>query len=121
MRYLNSINRHLQDIICVGQTHIIKRCQNTGKSLSQLFQKYAAAPVAEGVIGCYMGGSLGDGTAGGAADGYGGAKGVVLIGGNGGGVVGSGAGIVVAAVQGDDVTLAAALPSNRPWCNLPSA
>lgn len=121
MRYLNSINRHLQDIICVGQTHIIKRCQNTGKSLSQLFQKYAAAPVAEGVIGCYMGGSLGDGAAGGAADGYGCAKGVVLIGGNGGGVVGSGAGIVVAAVQGDDVTLAAALPSNRPWCNLPSA
>ena len=52
-----------------------------------------------------MGGSLGDGTAGGAADGYGGAKGVVLIGGNGGGVIGSGAGIVVAAVQGDDVTL----------------
>ena len=52
-----------------------------------------------------MGGSLGDGAAGGAADGYGGAKGVVFVGGNLGGVIGAGAGIVVAAVQGDDVTL----------------
>ena len=52
-----------------------------------------------------MGGSLGDGAAGGAADGYGGAKGVVFVGGNLGGVIGAGAGIIVAAIQGDDVTL----------------